>query len=41
MKDLTRRIYNGNGKIHDGDIEDLATIGFKQNTWQVSVAYLF
>ena len=30
-----------NGKIHDGDIEDLATIGFKQNTWQVSVAYLF
>ncbi|WP_270653331.1 porin family protein [Phocaeicola plebeius] len=30
-----------NGKIHDDDIEDLATIGFKQNTWQVSVAYLF
>ncbi len=30
-----------NGKIHDGDIEDLTTIGFKQNTWQVSVAYLF
>lgn len=30
-----------NGKIHSGDIEDLATIGFKQNTWQVSVAYLF
>lgn len=30
-----------NGKIHDADIEDLATIGFKQNTWQVSVAYLF
>lgn len=27
-----------NGKIHSGDIED---IGFKQNTWQVSVAYLF
>lgn len=26
-----------NGKIHSGDIED----GFKQNTWQVSVAYLF
>jgi opacity protein-like surface antigen len=30
-----------NGKIHSGDIEDLTTIGFKQNTWQVSVAYLF
>lgn len=31
-----------NGKIHRGDIEDLTTIGgFKQNTWQVSVAYLF
>lgn len=30
-----------NGKIHDDDIEDLGTIGFKQNTWQVSVAYLF
>jgi len=30
-----------NGKIHWGDIEDLTTIGFKQNTWQVSVAYLF
>ena len=30
-----------NGKIHDDVIEDLATIGFKQNTWQVSVAYLF
>lgn len=30
-----------NGKIHGDDIEDLGTIGFKQNTWQVSVAYLF
>lgn len=31
-----------NGKIYRGDIEDLTTIGgFKQNTWQVSVAYLF
>lgn len=30
-----------NGKIHSGDPDDLATIGFKQNTWQVSVAYLF
>ncbi len=31
-----------NGKTHRGDIEDLTTIGgFKQNTWQVSVAYLF
>lgn len=30
-----------NGKIHSGDIENLTTIGFKQNTWQVSVAYLF
>jgi len=30
-----------NGKIHRGNIEDLTTIGFKQNTWQVSVAYLF
>ena len=34
-------VLKDNGKIHDGDIEDLATIGFKQNTWQVSVAYLF
>ena len=30
-----------NGKIHSGDPDDLTTIGFKQNTWQVSVAYLF
>lgn len=30
-----------NGKIHSGDPDDLSTIGFKQNTWQVSVAYLF
>ena len=34
-------VLKDNGKILDGDIEDLATIGFKQNTWQVSVAYLF
>ena len=30
-----------NGKIHSGEPDDLTTIGFKQNTWQVSVAYLF
>ena len=30
-----------NGKIHVEDLEDLTTIGFKQNTWQVSVAYIF
>lgn len=30
-----------NGKIHIDNLEDLTTIGFKQNTWQVSVAYLF
>ena len=30
-----------NGKIHIEDLSDLTTIGFKQNTWQVSVAYLF
>lgn len=30
-----------NGKIHMEDLGDLTTIGFKQNTWQVSVAYLF
>lgn len=30
-----------NGKIHIEDLSDLTTIGFKQNTWQISVAYLF
>lgn len=30
-----------NGKIHSGDPSDLTTIGFKQNTWQISAAYFF